>query len=465
MNKVKLKPSYMLLLLVLSVLILLCTHNTIFGFLAFLVCLCAMILMRLPDFAQILFFIMPMASIFKLQVGGTSFLTYIEVIFVIYYYINRKLDMDSGDICVIILGLYMIAIQAIIGKIELIRVLKMMINLWILSIFLEEDCEEQYPKLFISFVLGVITSSTMRFFDSSFFNISAFEEQVNYLIVDGIKVTRFMGLYSDPNYYSVNAIISLILLVFLYYKDKLGIIAVSILSTPLVYFCALTGSKSALLMLAFPILMLLRCTWRKKHYFVYCLLSSLLMLGTYMVLSGRISIFSTTLARMNNAGEDIDSLTTGRSTLWMNYIKELISHPLQILFGNSPSVYLLNGSGAHNTYIDFAFQLGIVGTAIYFSALRPLTRINHHQFKRRLENYSVFITIAIMYLFLSQLQSYDLPFHFALGFICMNVAPNIGEQHESENHQTCHLGHGRNALAWYDQRRRGISHSCQYRVH
>ena len=149
MNGVKLKLSYVLLLLVLSILILLCTHSATFGLMAFSICLCAMALMRLHDFAQILFFIMPMASIFKLQVGGTSFFTYIEFLFVIYYYINRKFDMESGDIRIIVLGLYIIAMQAIIGKIEVTRVFKMTTNLWIMSILLDRSWEEQYPQLFI----------------------------------------------------------------------------------------------------------------------------------------------------------------------------------------------------------------------------------------------------------------------------------------------------------------------------
>lgn len=423
MNGVRLKLNQALLFLLVGALILFGTHSAIFAIIAFVLCTCAMLVMDQCDFSLMLFFIMPLTSIFKLSADSTSLYTYIELLFVAYHYLKKGLKMEVRDVLALIFLAYIVITEVYAGKFELTRTIKMALNLWLVSVFLCEDWQNRYDEFFICFALGVIISSAMRFLDSSFFNISAFVSQVEQGFSDGSSVTRFSGLYGDPNYFAVNAIISLCLLGFLYQKGKLRLLFTLILFAPLVYFCAITGSKSALLMLTFPMLMLLHGVRKNRRYFVYAVLLLLLVFGIYMVFSGRISIFATTLARLSNANEGLDKLTTGRSTLWMNYIKELKSHPLQIIFGNSPSVYLLNGRGVHNTYIDFIFQLGAVGTVLYFYILRPIERLKHPGFKRQITNYSVFITMLVMYFFLSMLQFFDMPFHMTLGFICMNISP------------------------------------------
>ncbi len=425
MNKIRLKLKHVLLFLLLSILILFGTHSVVFSVVALLLCVCALFVMDQCDYSLMLFFIMPMASIFKLHAAGTSLFTYLELLFVLYHYLKKGFKMELRDISVFIFILYIGATQLIFAEIGVTRTIKMAINLWMVSVFLKENWKARYSELFICFVLGVIVSSIMRFFDSSFFNISGFVKEVEQGFNDGTSTTRFSGLCPDPNGYSISAIISLCLLAFLYQKGDMSIGVTLLLYAPLVYFCAITGSKSALLMLALPILLLLHGVRKNRHYFVYTLFFILFIIGAYLIFSGRVSIFETTLTRLSNADEGVDKLTTGRSTLWMNYVKELISHPIQIVFGNSPAIYLLNGRGAHNTYIDFIYQLGIVGTILYFSVLRPAERLRNPGFKRQITNYSIFLTVLVMYFFLSQLQQYDMPYHITLGFICMNISPEL----------------------------------------
>lgn len=139
-------------------------------------------------------------------------------------------------------------------------------------------------------------------------------------------VTRFSGLYTDPNYYAISVIISLCLIVFLYMKKRLSLIATVVLSIPLCIFAGMTSSKSALVMLAIPIIEMIYVCFKEKNYIVLSLFFIALAAIIVGVIGGRIDIFNATFDRLNLDTRNIDALTTGRTVLWRDYFNYFNEH-------------------------------------------------------------------------------------------------------------------------------------------
>ena len=231
---------------------------------------------------------------------------------------------------------------------------------------------------------------------------------------------RFSGLYADPNYYSVNLIIALALLVLLYYRKEIKLIPFAGLVVALLSFVVLTYSKSSFLMLLLPIYMFLYANFRGKRYYTLVLSLILFAFAFFFLLDGKLDMFSTVLARFGNS-DQLSNLTTGRSYLWQNYLNHFSkSFPL-LLFGNGFDAELLGKMAPHNTYIDLLYYLGILGTVLLFVTLSLLNKPNRTPHKKTFLNRSVLLVVLAMYFFLSQLFYFDMPFHILLALMVLNA--------------------------------------------
>ena len=267
-------------------------------------------------------------------------------------------------------------------------------------------------------------SSLYRFLDSSFFRISAYTSQKVIGFGGGVFVTRFSGLYTDPNYYAISIIISLCLVVFLYMQKRISLVITVALSIPLCVFAGMTGSKSALVMLAIPVLEMMYVCCKERNYVVLTIFFVALAAIVVGVIGGKIDIFNTAFDRLNLDTRSIDALTTGRTVLWRDYFTYFSEHLFKTIFGSSIAVTALKTSigvtEPHNTYIDLILQLGIVGTLGLLSCIRLAYTNIRRNIDRGFQNYALLIVLLVMYCFLSQLQGYDLPFQIALCMMLLN---------------------------------------------
>ena len=60
----------------------------------------------------------------------------------------------------------------------------------------------------------------------------------------------------------------------------------------------------------------------------------------------------------------LSDMTTGRSDIWVAYIREIFADLKILFFGNGINTLGSIERGAHNTYIELIFYLGVVGTVI-----------------------------------------------------------------------------------------------------
>ncbi len=404
----------------LLLLILLGTIHPVFSILAFM--MAAVFIIRREQYGMLLLFlIMPFAGIFKLGQGRTSLFTYLELVFVFGYFARRKFLLTGTDLILIVLAFCMTVTELMSGVIAITNTVKVLVNVLILEQFLMATKAETRKKLFLWFVAGIILSSVVSAFGSSIFPVE------RYVVVTQIEqhghdnfVKRFTGLSSDPNYYTINVILSLCLLIELYRHRDLSVFQTCVLMGTLVFFAAATGSKSALLMLGVVALIFLYACLQSRRYLLFFIGVASMALGVSTILSGQLEAFNGILTRLKGSVRNINALTTGRVAIWKQYMNYFQMHPIKALFGNGVGIYLLNGVAAHNTYLDMIYQLGIIGTIAYLACIFSMIgRVKQH-FHRTWMHYAGFLCVLMMYFFLSQLQGYDLPFQITACVLLWN---------------------------------------------
>lgn len=407
---------------VLALLILFGTYRYVFSLAAFLImCLMLAFCDRESNILQI-FFVMPMANIFKLSPGVQSFFTVILLVYIVLHLILPR----RSTFFVILFAVYVILGQLFGGGFNLFRTIKLICNFLFLSSTLNSNVKINHKNIFFSYIIGNIVASVFAKMSSGFFKI---ESYIGVKDLGGLgefkDVVRFAGLYEDPNYYSISLVVSLCLLVVLFYRNEINVPEFFLWSSILVYFLIITYSKSAFIMLAIPLMMFEYTLYKKKKTSMLIVSFLVIAVLILLALSGKIPALNVIISRMTEADSesfDINASTTGRFNLWVSYAKYLIKNIKAGLFGVGIGTPLLNGAAAHNTYFDILYYLGVTGGALLLAVLVTISsQYIQKNMKRCSLNYSVIICILIMYFFLSELFYYDPPFHLLFAFMVLNM--------------------------------------------
>lgn len=408
------------LMALLPVLILFGTYQAAFSVAAFVVCCFIMLVEQNHFFLCFLFYIMPMAGIFKLGPGSSSLFTYLELLYIVWHLMRKRLWITKGELMALFFAAYIVVTGNVHTSLNVVRAVKLVSNLMLLGYLTELDPEKDHRQLFLFYVAGVIVSSLMRFADSTAFPIAQYAAETLERYED-TYVVRFSGLYGDPNYYSVNVIIAMCLTLVLYKRKELSLVQTVGLNIPLVIFVGLTGSKSGFLMLVLPLALIMYICVKNKNY--VALASCILVLAgaAFLVFSGRLASFEYILYRLGRNTSNADAFTTGRIGLWRNYMQYLAENPVWSLVGCGGMTVLFGDHGPHNTYIDLIFQFGVVGTGLYLTTMYFLIKKHSRVLSRNKVNFSIWAVVIIMYMFLSELQSYDMAFHIALASTVWNL--------------------------------------------
>lgn len=428
------KPIERILFLAfITVLILLGTHTKLFSLIAFVICALEMLLDKSKFKLMMMIYLMLLAHIFKISPTGMSYFTFLMMI-----YIGLKLiEEKSLLLTVVFFSIYMVVVQVVHSNININEDVKLIGNLLFIGYSLGELCsytEKEKETLCITYIVAVIVSSFMRFFDSPFFNISAYTRPLK---SEGYgagvdRLVRFSGLYQDPNYYTVNLIIALCLIVILYYKGNTSKFFCVGTAGLILYFGTLTYSKSFLFILILPLVVFMYANHRRGRTDVQVLSVLLLVVAVAIVLVSNPDY----VYNMTRRVETKESITTGRADIWVNYFDYMFHNPGILLFGKGFAGRLVNDAASHNFYVEVLYYLGIFGTLMLIIVIansglqfRPKRKLN-------LLNFSVLLTILITYFFLSQLRSYELPIHFMFAYMVM-FQWDLGKSGEAPVQEVC----------------------------
>lgn len=407
----------------LALLILFGTFNSVFSIAAFLICGLMVVFVDKESTLYQMFFVLPMANIFKISPGSQSFFTILLLAYVVLHMVLPR----KATLLVVLFALYVVIGELWADSFNLTRTIKLICNFLFLSSILNSEVKLKNKEIFFSYISGNIVASTISMMDSSFFKVESYIGRKEIAGNIAQDVERFAGLYEDPNYYSIGLIISLCLVVILFYRREIKPVFCVLISIVIVYFLLQTYSKSALLMMALPVILLLYALIKEKKYVlsIFIVFSALLMI--FLAFSGKIPALELVIERIRESetavgGTDINALTTGRFNIWIMYIEYFINHIRSAIFGVGINTALVEGRAAHNTYIDVFYHLGVLGGTLLVSILAVISRQSRHvRVRRNFMNYSVMICIGAMYFFLSELFYFDPPFQIFIAFSVLNL--------------------------------------------
>lgn len=361
-----------------------------------------------------LFFLLSLASIYKYSPGTTSFFTLIEIYaIVLIAFREKKFDLKFL-ISLSIFICYILLICLINLTFDFANFIKQIMNIIILYFFVRTVDKAVYKSIILFYVFGVVAASIIGLFSKYIPNFYEYIQYVNGM-VDGVDHTRFTGLSGDPNYYSVNLILSFSGIILLNYRNELKF-SFWLLFACLTIFGLLTLSKSFILMYFFVCIMLIYTCVKKRKFFVLIIFCIAFIIILTLGILGVIPIVNSIVERLTSF-DDFNSLTTGRFNLWKMYLNYFDVNINTFILGNGILVRWLNDKAAHNTYIDYLYYLGLVGTILNLICWKVCFLACEEKRKLKLLNLCGITIIIIMYFFLSMFFAYDLIFHVMIAWI------------------------------------------------
>jgi mannosyltransferase OCH1-like enzyme len=384
--------------LVLAVLIILGLAFPFFVWIAFALALIFAITCFNVRSIYIVVFLYPLFNVFRIIPGNWLMISYVifavVVMLGIKYLIQLFKKQKKIDWASLVLGAILIIMVffpfAITTFADFTRIISMVVAIAVLYLIYAFRKELSFKELALIFFLGVLASFTFGFLDGAIDNLSNIVWRA-----DG----RYSGLNSDPNFFAIEAIISLILLCVLFFNRSFKYLfspAIVILST-----CVLRSvSKAGVLiyvvfMAIFVGFYLAKCIKEKnlKKFGWF----ALIMVGTVLIIvlinlqsiGNMLDRLSINIHRGSNQGdgtpstheppppsmdgnEIMNNFTTGRWDIWISYLVAIFGSIQRALFGfgflASPIGEWANeglvAMVPHNTFIDVLYFFGIAGLSI-----------------------------------------------------------------------------------------------------
>ncbi len=239
--------------------------------------------------------------------------------------------------------------------------------LLLLVIFVCQNTDRStYRSVLTCYTWGFIISSLLGLFKNQIPSIlRVFGEDQNYLFIEGIEVSgsiqRYSGLSYDPNFF---ALIDCILIASILFTNKKLSMKTALIVAFLIIIGFFTYSKSYVILLAAILIFYILKTSRhtvRNLVFIGCLFLGIVIVQNF----AEIEVLNLVIARFNKA-DSANALTTGRLDLWAEYWEHIFGDIKCMLIGEGFNALALN-KAAHNTYIDFLYRFGILGSAVWFA--------------------------------------------------------------------------------------------------
>ncbi len=314
-----------------------------------------------------LFFLLPLAPILKLDVKGMSFFT------VLFFLVILKLTVKLHKVSVglisslAILALYSLAFSELNAVATIVTMVSGILLLYYLR---NEKLHIDINTTVIVYSFGIIFSSILAMFRESLPVIDSFiaESMAENRVTE--FASRFSGLHGNPNYYTLDIIVVMSAIVVLLYNNKntrvhtTFLIALSVLGL-------MSVSKSfliawVLLMICWLLISVKQGVRKTIKFLVVATIAAVVI---YYFAADYINSYIYRL--MQDSSGTLESITTGRSTIWIGYIEEIFGDIKILFFGNGlKSISESIGLATHNTYIELLYCLGIFGAIIFLLTLR-----------------------------------------------------------------------------------------------
>ena len=145
---------------------------------------------------------------------------------------------------------------------------------------------------------------------------------------------------------------------------KANVVFFGVIAVLLLYCGFLSGSKSFALVSAIIVflwiiaILKLRGRAGLKIALLACSAWACIYIASSLVFSNLIDVIVTRFL----FSRDLDSFTTGRISLWKNYINEIFGNIKVFFLGRGITDIKINGRASHNTIIQIFYQFGLLGS-------------------------------------------------------------------------------------------------------
>lgn len=389
--------------------------TNVFSVLAFIMFALIVIFAKEQFILCLLLFMLPFASLFKLAPETFSIFTFCEVLVIIRIFFTKKVSVS-----VIVGGLvyfgYLILGTYIRGQALDFEHIKQLENILMLYSLVLMSKETPFKKIATYYIWGMVLSSFVGLYAQG---KPIFYEYARHINMESGEYTRFCGLMGDPNYYSVNMIFAFVMLLALRKRKQVKVDTFWVLYGLLTVFGFLTVSKSFMLMYIVIFAVSAMIVIKDKNPIENCLL----ILGVIAIIAVGLAdggLISSVLDRLTSS-TNMNELTTGRSTLWKNYVELIVSDPGIIVFGTGLTNHMLNGIGTHNIYIELVYYLGLVGIILLVVSICFCFKGKNKEEKKKGFNKLGWIVFAVMYFFLQALFSYAFVYNLFIAYLIYTI--------------------------------------------
>jgi len=417
-NQNWLKLSTVLKCLTISALILVGVNYKIVMVTAVIVACVFIIFSDTQEIMEFLMYTAAFSVIFKLSPSGFTFynIVIMTAIFKLAFII-KKFSISKQLFGLFILFSIFIILSG--GRGAISELIKMLLYLILIYLFLQQKEPYALSRILISFSLGIILASLAGYFHKYIPGLDSFM-RVGVFRFGDEHITRFGGLSTNPNFFTMPITIALSCLLGYIVTRKAGVTEY-ILFIILTVFGVSSVSMSFLISLVVMIIIGFIYVTRKnlKSMFISLFVILLIFFVVYIFSSNQF-IQSYIMRLTTEDTSSASDLTTGRTDIWLSYFQLFLSNLKIPIFGRGlgSSVF---GTATHNTYIDIIYYIGIFGGFLYLFILKCEFPKKEVPYRKTIINYLPLVMLSIRSMAISYLLDDNIYMFYILIYLMINT--------------------------------------------
>ena len=307
-----------------------------------------------------LVFLAPFSLVLKTSVGGMTFYN----LFILLVLLRVFFSVGFVEKEFLIPLLFFLAYCFVFSGISHIST-TITIGAWLLLVYSLNKFKVNSDWVVWAYSAGLCLSSLLGLVREKLPLINTFLTVEQMKLAEKTYAERFSGLQPNPNYLSLDLSVAMSCIVALVLIRKAKLVDWILLFT-LFVFGLMTISQSFIVGIVPLLLLWIFFSSKYNISKSVIILFAISFFGLIIYIFGQkyIDLFMFRIGQRQ--GESLSKVTTGRSDIWVEYLRAIISSPKTLLVGNGFNSLVESGSGAHNTYLDLVFSLGLCGCSIYF---------------------------------------------------------------------------------------------------
>jgi hypothetical protein len=397
------------------------TVNVNFSYVSLVTIICFILFSSYKKTVYLIFLLIPNIRIFD----NTGFINYVNLIIYLigFIYLLNSFKLEKTDLIFLtIFILFEVAhIGLYIGKTsfndEIIAIITFFWNLLICLILLRNRKEISLEKINNHLIIGLFISILVK-------TLTYGTDFINYFLSTNDRFSAFSG---DPNYFSMYLLLAITYILFYVKKCYRNYMIFIMLALTGIF----TSSKMFVLIFIFLCIIFVFYNIKYKKFLLYSIPLVFLVGCIIVYLFGDIInplIDKVFLRFFSNESQvfNISKMTTGRSDLFVFYIKQLFSNISLLFLGNGMRYnYLFNQLVAHNTYLDILLSWGIAVSITFIFYIFKII-------KGQVQKFKIYSTIqcVIFLIIIFSLSSFTADMFFYLLFL---VVLPIMEERDGKN--------------------------------